>query len=182
MYASNFYIITGGPGVGKTTLLQELQKAGYPVVREAAREIIRTQVAAGGEGLPWENRDLYTQLMADASIADYLDIQEHEGQTPVFFDRGLPDAVCYAEMIGSPLAQTLWPALSEYRYHPTVFLLPPWKEIYDTDNERKQTWAEAEATYGYMKELYIRAGYIPVEVPKADVQTRCRFVSDHIRP
>lgn len=182
MYASNFYIITGGPGVGKTTLLQELQKAGYSVVREAAREIIRTQTATGGEGLPWENRDLYTQLMADVSIADYLDMQRRELQTPVFFDRGLPDAVCYAEMIGSPLVQTLWPALSAYRYHPTVFLLPPWKEIYGTDSERKQTWAEAEATYGCMKDLYIRAGYTPLEVPKADVPTRCRFVAEHIRP
>ena len=44
-------------------------------------------------------------------------------------------------------------------YNPIVFILPPWKEIYQTDNERKQDWQEAEHTYFQMKSTYEKYGY-----------------------
>lgn len=68
---NNFYIITGGPGVGKTTVLNELGKSGYSVVPENARKIIQEQVATKGDGLPWKNKKLYIDLMLTASVASY---------------------------------------------------------------------------------------------------------------
>jgi predicted ATPase len=41
------YILTGAPGAGKTVLLRRLEKAGYPVVEEAATDV---HVLAFGEG------------------------------------------------------------------------------------------------------------------------------------
>lgn len=37
---NNFYVLTGGPAVGKTTLLKEMQKRGYKIVPEIARGLI----------------------------------------------------------------------------------------------------------------------------------------------
>jgi predicted ATPase len=47
-----FIVLTGGPGVGKTTLLNELHKQGFSIVEEDARRIIREQLEADADGLP----------------------------------------------------------------------------------------------------------------------------------
>ncbi|QQO10398.1 AAA family ATPase [Breznakiella homolactica] len=54
------YIITGGPGAGKTSVVNELSVRGYKTIPEAAREIIRNQIDTGGDALPWKNKELYT--------------------------------------------------------------------------------------------------------------------------
>ena len=45
-------------------------------------------------------------------------------------------------------------ACDSYRYLRSVFLGPPWPEIYATDTDRKQTLDEAMDTYGLMVEAY----------------------------
>lgn len=37
------YILTGAPGAGKTAILRLLEANGYPVVEEAATDVIPTQ-------------------------------------------------------------------------------------------------------------------------------------------
>ena len=41
------YIITGAPGAGKTTIVTALRERGYPVVDEAATDVIAREQAAG---------------------------------------------------------------------------------------------------------------------------------------
>lgn len=55
MTEPKLYVITGGPGVGKTTLLDALKNKGLVVVPEDARRIIKEQMQANGEGLPWKD-------------------------------------------------------------------------------------------------------------------------------
>jgi predicted ATPase len=95
----NFYIITGGPVVGKTTLLNELGKSGYNIVPEIARQIIKEQMTINGDGLPWKNKELYTDLMLKASVQSY-NLMRTNPSSIYFFDRGILDTLCYAEMIG----------------------------------------------------------------------------------
>lgn len=65
-------------------------------------------------------------------------------------------------------------------YHKTVFILPPWKEIYITDAERKQNWEQAVETYEQMRMTYTKFGYELVVVPKDTVEKRCQFILDLI--
>jgi predicted ATPase len=170
----NLIVIAGGPGSGKTTLLKELERQGFRCSHEVARQIIQEQVASNGDALPWANTLRYTELMLARSIAAYRE------NTPaaeiVFMDRGIPDVACYARLIGLALFDDLKTACEIYRCNKIVFLAPPWKEIYATDSERKQTYAEAVATYEKMAEVYREYGYRPIELPKISPLQRAEFV------
>lgn len=177
---NNFFVITGGPGVGKTTLLNELNKR-YICVPEIARAIIREQMKINGKALPWKNKKRYAELMLRDSVESYLKLhQTTSDKELVFFDRGIPDTVCYANMVKVELSPHMSPFVDHYLYNSTVFILPPWREIYQTDRERKQTWKEAVFTYKKMKETYQKYGYNITEVPKASVKKRVKFVLENI--
>lgn len=172
---SNLYVITGGPGVGKTSLITALREQGFLCVDEVARELIRKQVEIGGDGLPWKNRTRYATLMLEGSVKSYL---EHAAsESLLFFDRGIPDTLAYARLIGLPDTRFIEQSVAEYRYNPIVFMLPPWEEIYHTDRERKQSFREAMDTYYTMLMTYDTAGYTVAEVPKMPVPERVMFVT-----
>jgi predicted ATPase len=174
MTKERLFIVTGGPGAGKTTLLLELERRGFRVSHEVARQIIQEQVAANGDALPWADTRRYTELMLERSIVAYRESSSSSGI--VFMDRGIPDVACYARLIGLPLFDELQGACRLYRYNPRVFLAPPWEEIYATDTERKQSYAESVATYEIMGEVYREQGYEIIELPKTDLQRRADFV------
>lgn len=177
-----FYVITGGPGVGKTTLLEELGKMGVSVVPEIARELIREQRDVDGDALPWKDKQRYMEMMFQRSVESFeRTLDEMKGNVPVFFDRGFLDALCYAALEGIAVHREMKTLAETLRYRSDVFILPPWKDIYETDQERKQDWNEAVFTYNKMIQTYRGYQYDLVEVPRATVQERASFVLNFIK-
>lgn len=175
---NNLYILTGGPGSGKTTLIEQLKGMGYGCMSEVGRKIIKEQLAAGGAALPWSDVAGYAHLMLHYSIHDYLHVS---GDGDVcFFDRGIPDVLGYTELIGLPNRQEFVDSVAGFRYNPTVFILPPWEQIYQTDSERKQDFELATRTYQAMKEVYTMYDYRLVEVPCLPVAERAAFILNRI--
>ena len=175
---SNLVAITGGPGTGKTAVLQELDRRGFDCVAEVARQIILEQVHAGGDALPWANTERYCPLMLERSIVSFL---KHDPAYAITFcDRGIPDTLCYARLIRSSLESEIQEACRTYRYASRVFLAPPWKEIYETDTERKQSYEEAVRTYEQMTLAYQDCGYELIEIPRLDVTSRADFILEHM--
>jgi predicted ATPase len=171
---SKLVVISGGPGAGKTTILLELKRRRVRCAPEVARQIIQEQMRDGSDALPWGDREQYCRLMLERSIASYLEHAALEGTT--FFDRGIPDTLCYARLIGSRLEDEILTACDRHRYMGRVFLAPPWPEIYAMDTERKQTLDEAVNTYGLMVEAYEGCGYDVVEIPRVSPSQRADFV------
>jgi len=170
----NLFVFSGGPGCGKTTVLTELTKLGLPCVPEVARQIIQEQVASGGTALPWNDRAAYTDLMLRRSIDSYL---AHACATqPTLFDRGIPDTLGYARLIGLRETAAIEHAIQTYRYAPVVFIPPPWEEIYSTDTERKQDFVEAERTFCVVSKAYEDCGYRVVLLPKTTPASRAQFI------
>jgi predicted ATPase len=94
----------------------------------------------------------------------------------VFFDRGVPDVVGYLRLLRLPVPKHMQKAAGVFRYNRRVFIAPPWPEIFQQDSERRQGLDEAVRTYEAMVTTYSGCGYELVELPRAPVEERVRFV------
>lgn len=172
--SDRFFILTGGPGSGKSTLIAALMAAGLQTMPESGRAIIREQVAAGGTALPWADRLAFAEEMFAWEIRSWR--AAHELQGPVIFDRGVPDVVGYLNLVGLEVPAHIENAARSMRYASRVFVAPHWPAIYARDRERKQSMEEAEATCRAVTEVYVRLGYEIIPLPLAPVTDRVAFV------
>ncbi|MCT3835432.1 AAA family ATPase [Elizabethkingia anophelis] len=177
---NNFHVITGGPGSGKTSLINELNNNGFLTVPEEGRRIIKEQIEFSGEGLPWKNKAAFATLMLDASLESYYKMIHEAAGSLVFFDRGIPDTIGYMELENIPVFPETEQIILANPYHTNVFMLPPWKSIYETDNERKQSWQEAVNTYEIMRDIYSRYGYNIINVPFDTIINRKDFILNNL--
>lgn len=180
MDANPRIVITGGPGSGKTTLIEALAAAGHAVEPEAGRAVILEQQATGGAGLPWRDRALFAELMLDRDIVAHERRADAKG--PVFFDRGIPDVAGYLALSGLPVPPRVEAAARTLRYHKTVFIAPVWPEIFTQDAERRQDLAEARRTWEAMAAIYPAYGYRLAALPRASVEDRVAAILDHLDP
>ncbi|MBI4016731.1 MAG: ATP-binding protein [Candidatus Aenigmarchaeota archaeon] len=165
------YVITGGPGVGKTTTLNELEKLGYSTLPEVARQIIAEQMPNGV--LPWTNLFAFQKLV----VTRQLDLESKvEGVT--FLDRGLLDglAYCWAGGIDVPLQLSHACRNAEYA---GVFLLDR-LPAYCTDAQRKESVEEAEKIHNALAEAYITHSYTPIRVPVLPPEERAKYILERI--
>lgn len=170
----HMFVVTGGPGSGKTSLINTLARRGFRSMPEAGRAIIQSQVQIGGTSLPWADRSMYAELMLAWELRSYHEAKALDG--PVLMDRGLPDVVGYLTLCGLPVPTHVETAASLYPYNKRVFIAPYWDAIFTQDTERKQDRQEAEATGRVMAETYARLGYQPIELPLTGVEERADFM------
>jgi predicted ATPase len=165
-------ILTGAPGSGKTAILNALRDQIH-CYDEPARQILAEQRASGGDGTPEQNAAKFVDLLLQRSIATHADAQAHDGTT--LFDRGVPDCVAYAQILGTdpmPSAQ----AAAIHRYNAVALVTKPWEEIYTTDDERKMTFAHTVEFQRFIELAYEICGYTLVEVPRGPIEQRAAFV------
>ena len=174
----NLFVVTGGPGSGKSTLIAALAAQGFATMPEAGRTVIRAQMAEGGSALPWADRAAFAEAMLRRDMQSYREAQGHGA--PVFFDRGVPDVVGYLRLSGLAVPAHMEKAATDLRYNARVFIAPPWREIFHQDAERKQDFAEAVRTCDAMTAVYRDLGYDLIVLPCAPVEDRVRFVRDMV--
>ena len=171
------YIITGGPGSGKTSLLTALQGHGYPVFDEVARQIIREQQALQSDKVPWLDYAGFSDLIYDRMMSRWPATNDHEVS---FHDRGMPDIIGYLHWKKLPVPDHYNQAIPDYGYAKTVFVTPPWVEIYGNDAERKESFEEAVDLHHHVIEVYREMGFTLIELPKMAVENRLSFLMEQL--
>lgn len=174
---NNFFILTGTSGTGKSSVLESLHRLGYLCNGETTREVLSKQLSVDGPGLPAKNPLLFVQMMLALSIEQFDASTNTDG--PVFFDRGIPDLIAYAQRFGvDPSEFEL--AARTYRYNKTAFIFPPWKDIFVNDSERRGTFEMYAAFHDRLIETYQVLRFDLVEVPMGSVDERTKFILEKI--
>lgn len=173
MTQKNIYIITGGPGFGKTALIDELRRAGYLCSGEFARELIDQQQQIDGDLLPWKNPKLFQEEILRLRQKFYESVPD---QSIAFADRGIPDQLAFARYKGFSAAEMLKVSAEKYHYALHVFVTPPWPEIYINDTIRKETFDEAVCIHQAVLETYSGLNYQIIELPLISVSDRLNFI------
>jgi predicted ATPase len=174
--SDRFVVLSGCSGGGKSSLLAELGRRGHAIVEEPGRRIVQAGLQAGDGALPWLDPEAFARRAVETALADRAAAAGRPGW--VFFDRGLVDAAAALQAAtGEPALERLGRAR---RYHPTVFLAPPWPEIYVEDPERRHGFDAAVAEHRRLEAAYPRLGYRVVILPKAPVEARADFVLDEL--
>ena len=167
---SNFVILTGCSCGGKSTILAELAKRGYSYVFEPGRQIVKEQIAIGGKALPWKDLDYFLDLALSRYIYQFN--SQVKTNELIFFDRGIIDAV----QLGREQEAYFDKAAKKFKYNKTVFMLPPWRDIYCSDKERKHSFDQAVEEYEQLLIKYKKYGYNIVIVPKDRVSKRVDMI------
>lgn len=168
--------MSGGPGAGKTTVLTALEESGYPCVPESARSIIRERLAAGLSPRP--DTQAFARSILDRDIEQFEAYRSRQG--PVFFDRGIVDALGMCVQAGLETRQTVPEYLQRYPLARFVFMLPPWQEIYRQDDERDQTYEDAIRVSESLTRWYEDLGFEIVIVPQSTVLARRDFIIEEV--
>ena len=166
------FVITGGPGAGKTTALEAIAGRGFHCVPESARAIIKERKASGLSPRP--SADQFGSEMLKEDIASYRDTPVQNN--PVFFDRGVCDSLSFLYLHEAISLAEVEAHVKEFRYNDLVFLLPPWQDIYRKDSERDQSFTEAVAVYEILRNWYAQWHYNVAEVSCVSVNERADFI------
>jgi len=174
MSETNWYVVTGAPSSGKTTLVRELEKLGYRVAHEVARAHIEQQMAQGQtlEEVRADKRSFENSIL-NAKIAIEADLFEDE---VIILDRAIPDSIAYFEVAGLDTKGAIEKSPRD-RYK-KVFLLD--RLPYQTDHVRIEDIQTAVSLDQGLEQSYRMLGYDVIRVAVMPIEDRTKFILKEI--
>ena len=172
-------IITGGPGTGKTSLIEELRKNDFKCFDEISREITLKYREKGIEQLFLSDPNLFSQELLNGRIQQFNNSINLQANC-VFFDRGIPDIIAYLNFKKADLSKKILKSIDKYRYD-MIFLLEPWEDIYTSDKIRYESFDQVITIDSYIKNTYKEFGYNPIIVPKDNIKNRVDFIINNLK-
>ena len=172
-------VITGGPGTGKTSIVNILRKR-YIVEPESARlvltrnKLFKHHTAVQVSGLKLQD------AIWNLELHHYKNAIKSKRKI-VFFDRGYFDGFAYAHLkhLHKLHKEKEEGKLVKYDY---VFMLNPLpSKYYANDGVRAETYTQSKKIHNLIINTYKKFGYKPINVPFDTVENRAKFILQHIK-
>lgn len=167
-------VITGGPGTGKSSIINELIKRDFTCFEEVSRQVTLDARKDGIEQLFLTKPLMFSERLLDARIQQFNDAESVDSET-VFLDRGLPDVLAYMDYAKSVYPKYFIEACETHQYD-KVFVLSPWQEIFVSDNERYENFNQAVEIHHALLNTYQNFDYELIDVPFGTVSNRADFI------
>lgn len=165
------YVIAGGPGIGKSTLIEILASRGYAIIPETARIVIEEEKIKKSDALPWKDVQRFQELVAKRQIRT-----ERESKAEVaFLDRGVIDGVAYCKLAGVLVPKILLEHLKKAPRYDKVFILDP-LPAYDKNDVRWEPQDVQIKTHKMIVDTYKKFGYKTIAVPVLPPEKRADFI------
>ncbi len=172
-------VITGGPGTGKSSIINELKKRGYTCFEEISRQVIINAQKEGIDQLFLENPLLFSELLLKGRFAQYIKANNSNTEY-AFFDRGIPDVIAYMDYIGDNYPIEFENLCKENPYD-YIFILTPCDKIYINDNERYESFEQAVKIHHKLLNTYSKYNYEIINVPFNTIEARTDFILNSIK-
>ena len=172
-------MLIGGPGTGKSSVLDELERRGFICMSEISREITLEARKKGIEQLFLKEPVLFSKLLLEGREKQYIDAITHKSDF-VFFDRGIPDIHAYMDFTKKDYPDFFKAKSLKFKYD-HVFLFKPWKEIFTSDNERYESFEESIIIDTYLQKSYRELNYMIIEVPFDIIEKRTDFILNQLK-
>jgi predicted ATPase len=172
----SWYVLTGGPATGKTSVLEHLKERGYHVVPEAARTVIDEAWARGqaAEDLRQDEKQFQIDVFRrKQAIEAELDASE-----TIFFDRGLHDTLAYFAYHKFALPPWIKRACQQATYSQVFIFEPLPRHI--KDYARVEPESFTVALNKLLRQVYSEAGIDIVSVPFMTIEKRAEFILSHL--
>ena len=167
-------VITGGPGTGKTTIINELIKRKYVCLEEISRQVTLEAQERGIDQLFLTEPLLFSDMLLEGRIQQFFEAEKFDSDF-IFFDRGVPDVVAYMDYLKTSYPNRFNEACLNNKYD-HIFILAPWQEIYVSDNERYENYEQAVEIHHHLLAAYARYGYAMHDVPFGAVEDRADYI------
>ncbi|QAA80798.1 ATPase [Aequorivita sp. H23M31] len=172
-------VITGGPGSGKTSLIKFLEQKKHFVLHEVSREVTLEAQRLGIDQLFLTNPILFSKKLLEERLKQFHEAENFTAPI-LFYDRGMPDVTAYMDFLNIHYPVNFSNTCEKYRYD-SIFILPPWEKIYEQDNERYESFEQAEKIFHFLGESYKGYGYKVHNVPFGTLKERADFILDFLK-
>lgn len=172
---NNWYVITGGPCSGKTTIVNILAERGYKTTVEDARHYIDSQLAIGKTVKEIRKHQAEFQL----KVLN-LQIEQESSLSPdevVFLDRAIPDARAYYRFLDIPEDDVLTKMMAIVSYK-KIFILDylPLVEDYARHEDR----AAQKKIHQMITDVYESLPFPVIHVPVRPAKERVDFILQNL--
>lgn len=171
-----YYIISGPPSSGKTTLINELSNLNYHCYQEMARLVIQRNLKNGIDCFPWNN----TLEFSHQVFLETSDLLNSLNGDFCFFDRSIVDLIAYMDISKIDRNEKYIDAINQSPYSRNVFFLPFWDEIYTTDDQRRESKEEARLIEKNLRLVYKELGFQIIDVPISTIDVRLDFIINKV--
>jgi len=174
MRITNWYVITGAPCSGKTSVISRIEQHGYRVVHETARAYINEEMDKGksldeikADISLFEHNIFYRKIEIESSLPD---------KAIVFLDRAIPDSIAYFRFAGlNPEEPEKESAKIRYR---KIFLFDRLRIKHD--EVRNENEEDSILIGRLIEETYKTLGYEIIRVPVLPIGRRTDFILEKL--